>query len=571
MQSFSSSNTIIVNMRKSKDACKVTDATEISTYTSNSCNEYKYTIWYDQNECELYLGPAEYTEVFYLTLNHCPLGFTLQETWKSCYCDPALKGFSTSCNLQDQTILRPPKSWISGGSFNGSHVYSLSHSCPFDYCYPNPSYVNPSTPDQQCQFKRSGKLCGHCQPGLSAVFGSSRCKQCSSVYLLIVIPIAIAGIVLVVMLFKFNLTVTNGVVNTFIFYVNIISINVSLFFPKCHSVCVLLTFLNLDLGLEACFYNGMDDFIKMCLQLSFPFYLLTIAFTLIIGSRYSSKIQRLTAQRALPVLATLFLLIYTKILITVCSVLFFFSPITHLPGNHITFVWSVDTKVPLFGMKFSILFVVCTVLFMILLPFNILLLFPRRLLRFKLINTFKPLLDAYLGPYKDTCSFWMGLQLLIRAIFLGLSALGPDITLTIGTFILGVILCIKSFIHPFKNRLKNIQESLTLLNLLAVYIAASHYSGSSNTEPRLLQCLIFMMLAYYIVYISYHCVLSTCGNAVESRMETIKMHLKVWKKKVVNDSSIELLHAKINTRNKIENLVCSSYEEYQESLIALND
>jgi len=129
-----------------------------------------------------------------------------------------------------------------------------------------------STPDKQCQFKRSGVLCGHCQPGISAVFGSSQCKQCSNVHvwLLIIIPIAIAGVVLVVMIFISNLTVTNGVINTFIFYVNIISINFSLFFPKCRSVCALFALSNLDLGLETCFYSEMDDFSKTFLQL-YPF------------------------------------------------------------------------------------------------------------------------------------------------------------------------------------------------------------------------------------------------------------------------------------------------------------
>ena len=552
-------------------ACKITGALEISqTHPSHSCNEYNYTIWSDQDECQLYLGPNGYPEVFYVTLNTCPLGFKL-ETWKSCYCDPVLKSFTTSCNLQDQTVLRPSKSWISGRSSNRSRIYSLSHNCPFDYCLPHPSYVNPSTPDQQCQFKRSGVLCGHCQPGLSNVFGSSQCKECSSVYLWIVIPIAIAGVVLVVMLFGFNLTVTNGVINTFIFYVNIISINFSLFFPKCHSVCVLLALSNLDLGLETCFYHEMNDFSKTCLQLAFPLYLILIAIALIIGSRYSNKIQSLTAQRALPVLATLFLLIYTKILITVCSVLFFFSPITHLHSDHITFVWSVDTNVPIFGTQYSILFAVCLVLFLILLPFNILLLFPRTLSRFHLINTFKPLLDAYLGPYKDDLSYWMGLQLLIRAVFLGLSALNTDITLAIGAVILGVLLCVEGFVHPFKCSFKNIQEMLTLLNLLAVFVTASHYDGSSDIEPLLLQCLIFVMFAYFIVHISYHCVMSTCGNTIKSRMNTVNMNFKVWKNKITNNSSTEMLHVKVNERNKIANAVCSSYEEFQESLIALND
>jgi len=220
----SSTTTMFASTKRSNRGCKITDILEIAqTHSSHTCNIYNYTIWHNRRECELYLGPDGFPEVFYVTIKSCPPGFTRQSKQKSCHCDPFLKSFTTSCNLQDQTVFRPPKSWISGRRFNKSHVYSLSHDCPFDYCLPHSSYVNPSGPDQQCQFKRSGLLCGHCKPGLSAVLGSSHCKQCSSAYLLIVIPIAIAGIALVVMIFSFNLTVTNGVINTFIFYVNIIS------------------------------------------------------------------------------------------------------------------------------------------------------------------------------------------------------------------------------------------------------------------------------------------------------------------------------------------------------------
>ena len=568
MQKHETSNVMVAETNNvSKLGCKIIDVLEIvQIRESHGCNEYNYTIWSDQLECELYLGPGEYPEVFYVTLNSCPPGFTRQKRQKSCYCDPVLKSFTSSCNLQDQTVLRPPKSWISGRSSNRTHMYLLSYNCPFDYCSPYSSYVNPTSPDQQCQFKRSGVLCGHCQPDLSVVFGSSHCKQCSSVWLLVVIPIALIGVILVVALFWLNLTVANGTINTFIFYVNIVSINFSVFFPKCHSVCVLLALSNLDLGVDTCFYNGMDAFSKTCLQLAFPFYLILIAFTLIIGSRYSTKIQRLTSQRALPVLATLFLLIYTKILITVCTVLFFFSPITNLPSGSITFVWSVDTKVPLFGIKFSILFTICLVLFLILLPFNTLLLFPRLLSRFHLINTFKPLLDTYLGPYKDNFSCWMGVQLLMRAVFLGLSALDRDVTLTIGTVILGVMLCIQGFVHPYKSKFKNIQESLILLNLQAVYVAALHYDGSSKVEPILLQCLIFTTLAYFIVYIVCHCVMSACD--LRTKLDVILKHLK---RRLTNGDSTEMLNVMASEGKRGADMVCGDYENFQESLIALND
>ena len=130
-----------------------------------------------------------------------------------------------------------------------------------------------------------------------------------------------------------------------------------------------------------------------------------LPFTLIIGSRNSPTLQRLTANRVLKVLATLLLLFYTKTLLTVCQVLFFFSSVTHHPSKHTTLVWSVDTGVKLFGIKFCILYTACLIVFLILLLFNFLLLFPRTSSRWNFINYFKPLLDVYFGPYKQQYHF----------------------------------------------------------------------------------------------------------------------------------------------------------------------
>ena len=123
---------------------------------------------------------------------------------------------------------------------------------------------------------------------------------------------------------------------------------------------------------------------KMWLQLFFPSYLILIAVSIIIASRYSSRILRLTYSRSLPVLATLFLLSYTGVLRVVLTVLFSYSiaTITHYPSGDKQIVWSIDASVPLFGLKFTILFITCLVLFFILL-FCITLLSAKFLLKFK--------------------------------------------------------------------------------------------------------------------------------------------------------------------------------------------
>jgi len=220
-------------------ACSTTNKSALIELQRNKCTEIKYTIQHTSGkECDLYLNGIPVNElgfsasprfdIYYIQLNACPLGFIFSSKTGICQCDFLLMSSIASitvCDINSKTILRQSNSWISGFTKNNSHVYYVSQQCPFDYCLPQSSHLNPSTPDSQCQFNRSSVLCGHCRKGLSTVLGSSSCRHCSSVYLLIIIPIAIAGIVLVPLLFIFNLTVTNGDINAILFYANIIGIN----------------------------------------------------------------------------------------------------------------------------------------------------------------------------------------------------------------------------------------------------------------------------------------------------------------------------------------------------------
>ena len=305
--------------------------------------------------------------IYYIRELPCPLGFVKIDG--ICQCYPSFRPFGfTDCDIDTQAVLRPSKGWISCNSNGQNYSYSceISRLCPFDYCKPSSFYLSFSTPDLQCQFDRTGLLCGQCQQGLSTMFGSHHCQHCSNIYLLLIIPIAISGLALVLMLFVLNLTVTDGTINSFnfILYANIININSTMFFPDHHTIAPLHMFIslaNLDLGIQTCFYNGIDDYAKVWLQLVFPFYIISIATLIIVVSRYSITIKRLTTHRATSVLATLFLLSFTNILCTTSSVLFTYSSISHLPSKHTRVVWSLDANVPLFEAKFILLFVLSRV------------------------------------------------------------------------------------------------------------------------------------------------------------------------------------------------------------------
>ena len=106
----------------------------------------------------------------------------------------------------------------------------------------------------------------------SQVFGSSRCQECSSYYIFLLIPLALAGVVLVVFMLLFSMTVATGTIHGLIFYVNILTANHSLFLPFVtpNFLTVFISWLNLDLGIETCFYTGMDYYGKFLLQLAIP-------------------------------------------------------------------------------------------------------------------------------------------------------------------------------------------------------------------------------------------------------------------------------------------------------------
>jgi len=526
---FKLSNSTIITVVNNTDwlpptACVVTDSSELlKTIKNGICTTLNYTIAFPtQRWCELFLrgyhDNGEYLDIYYIEQLPCPIGFT--KINGKCQCYPFLHQYSIKCNINDRTLLRPANFWIAQISHNNSIVYSLSLECPFHYCLPHSSHLSFYTPNSQCQFSRAGILCGHCQQGLSTVLGSFNCQQCSNVYLFLIIPIAIASLVLVLLLFILNLTVADGTVNAFILYVNIVSINTPVFFPKLDTFTPAYIFVslgNLDLGIQTCFYNGMDDYAKMWLQLAFPFYLILIALSVTIVSRYPNKLKRFTADRAIPVLATLFLLSYTKTLLAISSVLFYYTEVIHLPSKHTTIMWSVDANIPIFGVKFILLFIACIALFLILLPFNITLLFTRTLLRYKFIRNFRPLLDAYQGPYEMKYYYWPGVQLVIRIVFYGISSLDRNINLTIGVILLTMLAVFQGWTKPFKKAktFKNFQELMFTINLQLLFVI----SLSSRNTMSATNTMVAIAAVHFTIILLYHIITYTCNGVIRHRIE----------------------------------------------------
>ena len=354
----------------------------------------------------------------------CPLGFEFQNKSMTCICDSKLVEHGINCSIDTQTIWRKKSFWI---TTEETSIELIVHKhCPFDYCKPDSFNLNLEDPDEQCAFHRSGILCGACQNNLSHVFGTSACRECSSLWALLLVPvIALAGIALVVLLIVLNLTVSVGTINGLIFYANIVRANHATFFPPNTTNSFLswfIAWINLDLGIETCFYSGLDAYVKTWLQFVFPLYIWFLVITIIVLSHYSTIAARLSGRNAVPVLASLFLLSYAKLLQFLITA-FSSTTIAHSDG-HQQRVWLYDGNVNYLEGKHAVLFTATLLVLLFLsVPYTTLLVFTQyiqlkskyRMLRFW-VPKLKPLLDAYTGPYKNKYRYWTGFLLLVRVV-----------------------------------------------------------------------------------------------------------------------------------------------------------
>ena len=205
----------------------------------------------------------------------CPVGFeplshSKTSTRCECVCDSVLSPYITKCNLTTSSILRKDtNSWITYINDTDAHDYVIYPHCPIDYCQPQVKNISvnfnlPNGADSQCAHNRTGVLCGACKEDLSLSLSSSRCVPCHThwhvVFVVILLAAAIAGVLLVTALLALNMTVSVGLINGFIFYANIVSAGSAVFFPSPEPSfrSIFVAWLNLDIGIDVCFLDGLD-------------------------------------------------------------------------------------------------------------------------------------------------------------------------------------------------------------------------------------------------------------------------------------------------------------------------
>ena len=426
----------------------------------------------------------------------CPVGFqpsNSELTRCVCICDSQLPP-EINCNFTTSSIIRKNTNvWITYINDTDQPGYVIHPNCPYDYCQPQTVNVSinlnlPDGADAQCAFNRREILCGACQEHLSLSLGSSRCLPCPTywpaVFAVLLLAAIIAGVLLVSALLAFNMTVAVGLINGFIFYANIMSANSAVFFPSTEPSfpTVFVAWLNLDLGIDACFIAGLDTYTKTWLQLFFPVYIISLVVIIIIVSEYSPRFAALIGRKdPIATLATLILLSYAKLLSITITVV---SPaVIDYPDGSQETVWLPDGNVKYFRGKHAALLIVALLIILVGVPYSITLLLWQWIVRiptrWKVFNwtrntKLNAFIAAYQVPYNSKYRYWTGLLLLVRVILYIIASVTvsahPQASLLATIVLVGGILLFKSIINlkVYKQSITDIVDTIIYFNLLAL-------------------------------------------------------------------------------------------------------
>ena len=507
-----------------------------------NCTDITFNVFSSRNSETIILfasGPCGRAEPSIVHLDvrfvncSCPIGFEPSKDKPSrceCICDSRLSDFINNCNYATKSLIRVnTNSWITFlNNTSKQPGYVIHPFCPFDFCQSPTENVSINLnlhngADTQCALNRTGVLCGACQQELSLSLGSSRCLRCQNywpaVFLTIILAAAVAGILLVTAVLMLNMTVANGLISGFIFYANIVAANSSIFFPSSEPSfpTVFVAWLNLDVGIDVCFIDGLDAYSKTWLQLAFPVYIIFLVILIIVAVEVSPRFAQIIGKRdPIATLATLILLSYAKLLSITISVLSY-AVLDYPDGSRET-VWLLDGNVKYFRSKHVVLVIAAVLIVLISAPYTVLLFLWQwivRAPRWKIFmwtrNTkLNAFIATYHAPYNIRCRYWTGLLLLVRVVLyitasVTVSANPQTSLLMTAILIAGLILLRESSsARVYKKSLVDFVDAVLYFNLLG-FALFTFFDFKANASKQsavayISTIITFVLLALVIIY-----------------------------------------------------------------------
>ena len=257
----------------------------------------------------------------------------------------------------------------------------------------------------------------------------------------------------------------------------------------------------------------MDAYAKTWLDLVFPVYIWSIVGFLVYISNRSVTITKLLGSNPVPVLATLFLLSYAKLLRTIIAALSL--TVLHYPHKNVV-VWIHDANVSL-AKYIPLALVAMLFLLFLFLPYTLLLLLGQWLrtkshlflLSWVRNPKLKAILDTYHAPYKPKHRYWTGLLLLVRcALFLvfafNISGNDSVILFVISSATFGIFVWLTFSGVVYKSWYLNVLEVSFILNLGILAVATIYVNQSGGSQAAVAYISVGIAFLSFVGIVTYH-------------------------------------------------------------------
>ncbi len=466
--------------------------------------------------------PIEDTEPATLQIKiiQCPWGFYLNIYTKRC--DGVLQGLVHSCDcdfISLHIVCNNTDKWIGYKHVSDGNNKSRSigyANCHKDFCNQNYALSDPADLNSRCAVGRTGVGCGKCQTNYSAVLGTFACKMCSNSYLWLILIYFGTGPLLIGALIKLDIHIGNGALHGILFYTNFIHASSEFFYPKHHNkqfTRILIAWLNLDLGIEVCFFRGMTSYTKLWLEIGYVAYLICLQLLVIYLCHKYVRFTHICGRNVTKVLATILLMCFMKCLLWVKNVLsihpFYYSHGDSPCCNHSVLLWTYDPTITLYSAYYLPLAVAAIIIGFTLLIFTSSLLLIQTLKKVsnkiisKWVSFSKPFFEVYTGPCNSIYSFWPGFLLALRVGIVIVHSVNvnhhslPNIMLEF--CILNVLAVILVIIYPggvYKKWSLNVFETTMFINL--AFLSGTSVSTKYKKHPHSVLNLTYISLGLFI-------------------------------------------------------------------------
>ena len=252
----------------------------------------------------------------------------------------------------------------------------------------------------------------------------------------------------------------------------------------------------------------------------------------LIITNHSIRVSNLISKSSVQVLATLFYLLFSKLLRTVIDIL------SHTTLYSITYhqhdypnlseqnVWYYSGEAYGHGVHGFYLFLATAFVVLFLIPYTILVTFSYCFMRFKLVNKFKPFIDAYGGPFKDKWRFWFGLRLWITITLFVVSGIlqgtNTEIMLTIHCLTILIFFFSQGACHPFKNHVIWFTDTLFMVDYwLIIEFYFTFHSALAVAYIFLVSLAIFMLFLITLFHCSHKCRKQNFFLQIRNRFERL--------------------------------------------------